>query len=345
MRTASLVVLPLLAVTAGCTEKSDARAPLPVSDSAPRHSIDADPLPSWHDGVVKLALVGFVARVTKPDSPDYVPPHERVAVFDNDGTLWVERPVPTQFFFTIDRVKELAPGHPAWRTQQPFAAVLDGDLKALGKSGERGVMKLMAATHTGNTTDEFTQIVTRWFETAIHPVLRKPYPKLAYLPMLELLAYLRSNGFSTYIVSGGGVEFIRPWSERVYGVPPERVIGSRVKLEYRDDRDPPVLYRLPRVDVVDDKAAKPVAIYEAIGRRPILAFGNSDGDYDMLAWTTSGPGPRLGLLLHHTDAGREFAYDRDAEVSTLARALDDAPAHRWIVVDMKRDWRQVFQSP
>lgn len=338
-------ILPLVAGVTGCNESNEPRAPIPVAHAEPRRSLDADPLPSWNNGDAKSALVAFVGRVTRPDTPEYVPPPERVAVFDNDGTLWVERPVPSQFFFTIDRVKELAPRHPEWTTQQPFAAVLDGNLKALGKSGERGVMKLMAATHTNITSDEFTQVVTRWFATARHPMFHRPYDKLVYLPMLELLAYLRSNGFTTYIVSGGGVEFIRPWSERVYGVPPERVIGSRVKLDYRANGGAPVLYRLPRVELVDDKAGKPVAIHEATGRRPILAFGNSDGDYEMLEWTTSAPGPRLGLLLHHTDAERELAYDRDAEVSTLARALDDAPAHHWIVVDMKRDWSQVFQSP
>ncbi len=344
-RIPSLAMLPLVAGAAACDERSEARAPVPVVHAEPRSSIDVDPLPSWNDGDVKAALIAFVARVTKPDSPDYVPPRERVAVFDNDGTLWVERPVPTQFFFALDRVRELAPAHPEWKSQQPFKAVLEGDMKALAATGERGAMKLMAATHVHNTSDEFTKVVTAWFESARHPALDRPYQKLVYLPMLELLTYLRANNFSTYIVTGGGVEFLRPWSERVYGVPPPQVIGSRVKLEYRKADDGPVLYRLPQIDLLDDKAGKPVGIYEAIGRRPILAFGNSDGDYEMLEWTTSGDGPRLGLLLHHTDAEREFAYDRDAQVSTLDRGLADAPSHSWIVVDMKRDWRAVFQAP
>jgi phosphoserine phosphatase len=300
-------------------------------------------LDSWNDGPAKAALLQFLDRVTT-QGPDFVPPSERVAVFDNDGTLWVEQPMYTQAAFLVDRVNELAREHPEWAGQQPFKGVLDGDLRSVVAAGEHGALALVAATHTGMTADQFTRVVTTWLARARHPRLRKPYLELVYQPMLELLDLVRRRGFTPFIVSGGGVEFIRPWAEAVYGIPPHHVIGSRVKLRYEPNADGPALVRLPAIDLVDDRAGKPVGIHQAIGRRPLLAVGNSDGDYEMLEWTTSAPGPRLGMLIHHTDAAREFAYDRDAHAGRLARALDDAPGRGWVVIDMKRDWKTVFAT-
>ena len=302
-----------------------------------------DPLPSWNPGSAKSALIGFVQRVTDRQGPDYVPPKDRIAVFDNDGTLWPEKPAYFQLLFAIDRVRQLAPDHPEWKSRQPFQAVLENDWNALAKAGEKGLIELVLATHSRMTTDEFDALVRKWIRTARHPRFHRPYPALAYQPMLELLAYLRHNGFKTFIVSGGGIEFLRPWVEQVYGVPAERVVGSTAALRYevRDGR--PVLVRLPRIDFINDKAGKPIGIHRHIGRRPILAFGNSDGDYEMLRYVTSGRGPRLGLILHHTDARREWAYDRESPVGRLDRALAEAPSRRWIVVDMKKDWRTVFR--
>jgi phosphoserine phosphatase len=299
-------------------------------------------LPSWKAGATLRAITGFVERVTAEAGPDYVPDGERIAVFDNDGTLWSEQPFYNQLAFALDRVKQLAPEHPEWKEQQPFAGVLGGDLKAAATSGEPGLMALIAATHVGNTTDEFAAIVSRWIASARHPRFNRPYTELVYQPMLELIGYLRANGFKVFIVSGGGVEFMRPWAERVYGVPPEHVIGSRAEVKYELSNDKPVLRRLAAIDLVDDKAGKPVGIHQVIGRRPIAAFGNSDGDFEMLEWTTSGSGARFGLVVHHTDAEREFAYDRNAHVGRLSRALDEAPGRGWVVADMKQDWAVVF---
>ena len=301
-------------------------------------------LPSWSDGGARRAIVGFVDRVTRPGSPDYVPSAERIAVFDNDGTLWSEQPMYVQLAFALDRVKALAPQHPEWREKQPFKGALEGDVNALAESGEHGLLELVMATHAGSTTEEFAATVTEWLATARHPKLGRPYTELVYQPMLELLAYLRAHGFKTYIVSGGGVEFMRPWTERVYGVPPEQVVGSSIETKYevRDGR--PALVRLPEIDFIDDKAGKPVGIHRHIGRRPILAVGNSDGDFQMLEWTTSGAGPRLGLIVHHDDAEREYAYDRKSTMGRLDRGLDEAAQRGWVVVSMKNDWLRVFAA-
>ena len=301
----------------------------------------ADPLPSWSDGATKRSVVSFVERVTKGGSADFVPPTERIAVFDNDGCLWAEQPMYFQAFFIFDRVKALAPQHPEWKEQEPYASVLRGDLKSALAGGEHALVELATATHAGTTTEEFDAIVRDWIATAKHPKTGKPFTGMVYQPMLELLTYLRANGFKTFIVSGGGIEFVRAFSERVYGIPPEQVVGStiRTRFETRDGR--PVLVRLPEVDFVDDKAGKPVGIQRHIGRRPLMAFGNSDGDLEMLEWTTAGGGPRFGLIVRHTDAEREWAYDRQSHVGRLDRALDAAPERGWIVVDMKRDWSRI----
>lgn len=305
-------------------------------------SLAQQALPSWNEGKTREAIEAFVQRVTTPGSPDFVPPAERIAVFDNDGTLWSEQPMYVQLAFALDRVKALAPEHPEWKDRAPFNAVLTGDLKALGAAGERGLMELVLATHAGMTADEFDQVVKDWIATAKHPVYQRPYTECVYQPMRELLDYLRAHEFKTFIVSGGGIEFMRPWAEAVYGIPPEQVIGSSVKLKYevRDGR--PVLLRLPEIDFIDDKAGKPVGIHRQIGRRPILAVGNSDGDYEMLEYTTAGSGPRLGLLVHHTDDQRETAYDRQSHFGRLDKALDAAADRGWTLIDMRQDWKQVF---
>ena len=301
-----------------------------------------DPLPSWNDGHAKSRIVAFVAAVTDTSGKDFVPPAERIAVFDNDGTLWSEQPAYVQLAFVVDRVKALAPRHPEWKTQQPFKGVLEGDMKAAAAAGEKGLLQLLMATHAGMTADEFAQTVKDWLASARHPRFKRPYTELVYQPMLELLAYLRENGFKTFIVSGGGVEFMRVFAERRYGVPPERVIGSTIRTKYEVRGGVPVIVRLPEVDFIDDGPGKPVGIHKFIGRRPIAAFGNSDGDFEMLEWVTSAPGPRLGLLLHHDDATREYAYDRGSRIGRLARGLDEGPRRGWTLVSMKNDWKKVF---
>jgi len=263
-------------------------------------------------------------------------------VFDNDGTLWTEHPVYSQLYFAMDRVKALAPAHPEWKTRQPFQAVLQGDIKALAASGKKGLIELVMTTHAGMTTDEFAGIVMQWIKTAKHPVMKKPYTELVYQPMLELLAYLRANHFKTFIVSGGGIEFMRPWVDSVYGVPPEQVVGSSIVTRFEIREGKPILIREPKVHFIDDGAGKPVGINQHIGRRPIFAFGNSDGDLQMLQWTMSGGGNRFAGIVHHTDGEREFAYDRDTHVGRLDKALVEARAKGWTVVDMKKEWKVIF---
>lgn len=308
-------------------------------------ALSADPLPSWHDTPPKQAILKFVARVTEPGSPDYVAVADRIAVLDNDGTLWCEQPMYVQLAFALDRVKAVAAQHPDWRQKQPFAAVLSGDMKTVAAAGERGLVELVMASHAGMSSDEFTTIVRDWLAEASHPTLHRPYTACVYQPMLELLDYLRLNQFRTYIVSGGGVELMRVFAEAVYGVPPEQVIGSSIRMKYELRDGKSVLVRLPEIDFIDDKAGKPVAIHKFIGRRPIAAFGNSDGDYEMLRYVTDGPGPRLGVIIHHTDAQREFAYDRDSAIGRLDKALQEAPERGWQVVRIQNDWRTVFPDP
>lgn len=302
-----------------------------------------DPLPSWNEGAVKKSITDFVSRVTTEGGPDFVPVAERIATFDNDGTLWSEQPAYFQAAFAIDRVKAMAPQHPEWKKQQPFKALLNGDMKALAASGQRGMLQIVAAAHSGMTTDEFSKSVVEWISTARHPRFGRPYTQLVYQPMLELLAYLRANGFKTFVVSGGGVEFMRPWMEKVYGIPPEQVIGSSgvVKFEMGADGKPS-LRKTPKIEFVDDNQGKPVGINRFIGRRPIFAFGNSDGDLQMLNWTAAGKGARFMGIVHHTDAEREYAYDRQSKVGKLDKALDEGVAKGWTVVNMKQDWKTVF---
>jgi hypothetical protein len=304
--------------------------------------LHAAALPSWKETDTRSAIIAFVDRVTDPQSPEFVPADERIAVFDNDGNLWSEQPVYFQLLFAMDRVRAMAPQHPEWKTQQPFKAVLENDMGALAASGEHGLLQLVMATHADMTTTEFEQIVTDWLAEARHPRFDRPFHELVYQPMLELLDYLRDNGFKTFIVSGGGIEFMRPWAQAVYGIPPEQVIGSSIKVEFQMRDSGPVLVRQPEIDFIDDKAGKPVGIHKFIGRKPIFASGNSDGDLQMLQWSTAGEGPGFGLILHHTDADREWAYDRKSHVGRLDAALDLAPASGWVVIDMKKDWVRVY---
>lgn len=302
-----------------------------------------DPLPSWNDGPTKQAIVEFVTKVTTEGSPDFVPQAERIATFDNDGTLWAEQPIYFQFLFAIDRLKALAPEHPEWQEQEPFASLLKGDMEAALAGCEKSVTELIVATHAGMTTEDFEKIVKDWIATAKHPLTKRPLTEMVYQPMLELLAYLRSNGFKTFIVSGGGIEFMRPWTEKTYGIPPEQVVGSSIKTKYEYLDGKPVLMRLPEENFIDDKTGKPVGINSHIGRRPIAAFGNSDGDREMLEYTGAGPGLRFCLLVHHDDAKREYAYGADSKIGTFSDALmAEAEAKAWHVVSMKNDWGTIF---
>ena len=327
----------LLVVTlSACGQPSPAAAP--ESIAAPAKEL----LLSWNEGPTRTAIVDFVNAVTTSGSPDFVPSLERIAVFDNDGTLWAEQPMYFQEFFLLDRIRALAPSHPEWTTKEPYRSALAGDMKGLAASGEKGIAELMAVTHTAMTVDEFAGAVRSWTETARHPISKRPYTEMVYQPMLELLAYLRANGFKTFIVSGGGSEFMRPWVETVYGIPPEQVVGSRGKLKYVLKDGKPALTKLPEIDLVDDGPGKPVGIAQLIGRRPIAAFGNSDGDFQMLEYTSTGPGRRLALIVHHTDADREWAYDRGSPIGKLERGLDEAGTRGWILADMKRDWKTIY---
>jgi hypothetical protein len=324
--------------------QSPAPAPVETQNAADTLATTGDPLPSWNEGATKASITDFVARVTKEGSVDFVPVAERIATFDNDGTLWSEQPMYFQLFFALHRVKEMAAEHPEWKTQEPFASVLKGDMKGVMAGGEKSLLAIVAATHAGMTTDVFTAAVNDWIATAKHPTTGKLLTEMVYQPMLELLAYLRANGFKTYIVSGGGVEFMRPWTERVYGIPPEQVIGSYGKLAFELVDGKPVLRKLPEIGLVDDKEGKPVGIQTFIGRRPIAAFGNSDGDLQMLQWTAAGPGPRFCLYVHHTDSLREWAYDRDPHIGKLDKGLEEAATNGWTVVDMASDWKGIHSE-
>jgi phosphoglycolate phosphatase-like HAD superfamily hydrolase len=303
-----------------------------------------DPLPSWNEGPARAAIVDVVTRTTTPGSADFVAPSARIAVFDNDGTLWSEQPAYVQALFVADRVRALAPQHPEWRTTEPFASLLKGDVRGVSAGGEHALAALVMATHAATTTEEFSRLVSEWIETARHPTTGRRYTEMVYQPMIEVLTYLRANGYKTFIVSGGGIEFMRPWAERVYGIPPEQVVGSSIKTTFAVRDGVPTLMRQSELHFIDDGPGKPVGIQQHIGRRPIMAFGNSDGDLQMLEWTTAGTGPRFGLIVHHTDGEREWAYDRTSSVGRLDKALDAAAARGWTVVDMKRDWARVHAA-
>jgi hypothetical protein len=315
-----------------------------AASSSVRHALaeGTETLPSWAEGDAKARILEFVAATTTKGSPDFVEPAARIAVFDNDGTLWGEQPMYVQLAFALDRVRQLAPQHPEWQTTEPFKSVLSGDMAGVAASGERGLLELVAATHAGMSAEEFEKIVSDWIETSRHPTSGKPYTAHIFQPMVELIDYLKANQFAVFIVSGGGVEFMRPWTERVYGIPPENVVGSSIKTKYELRDGHPAITRLPEIDFIDDGPGKPVGIHKFIGRRPIAAFGNSDGDFEMLEWTTAGPGRSFGLIVHHDDAQRENAYDRDSHFGRLARGLDEASARGWTIVSIKNDWKVVY---
>lgn len=332
--------LLFLLTISGC--KNNGQQPQPIQSGA-------DPLPSWNEGAAKQAIVDFVSTVSDPNSPDYVKQADRVATFDNDGTLWSEQPYYFQLQFALDRSKAMSADHPEWKDNPLFRAVLENDIKTVLSFGEHGLLELVMTTHSGMTTEEFSQIVKDWISTAKHPKTNKLYKEMVYQPMLELLDYLRANGFKTYIVSGGGIDFMRPWTDEVYGIPAEQVIGSsgKVKFEIRNlskgqAGGQPVLVKLPEINFIDDKEGKPVGIHQFIGKRPIAAFGNSDGDLQMLQWTAGGDGKRLTVYIHHTDAEREWAYDRESSIGRLNKGLDEANEKGWIVVDMKNDWNKIY---
>ena len=333
----SLIVFFLL-VTLGCRQKESQVTP---EAAAVAESLE-DPLPSWNEGTTKQAIMDFVEGVTREGSPSFVPEADRIATFDNDGSLWSEQPLYYQLQFAIDRVKAMAPDHPEWQDQQPFKALLEGDMEALMVEGEAGLIKLVMASHAGMTSDEFEASVRDWLQTARHPRFERPYTDLVYQPMLELLDYLRANGFTTFIVSGGGIDFMRPWVEEVYGIPPHQVVGSSIKAEFDYNAGSPVIRKLPELDFIDDKAGKPVGIYKFIGKKPIFASGNSDGDLQMLQYTASNPQGAFMLYLHHTDRDREWAYDRESHIGRLDKGLDEAKKNGWSVIDMKNDWKVVY---
>jgi hypothetical protein len=335
---AAVPALPIL--LSGSAQAQSGASTLPASPTG--QTPVTDPLPSWNDTGPKKAIFDFVERVTKQGSPDFVAEGDRIATFDNDGTLWAEQPMYFQVLFALDRVKALAPKHPEWKSQEPFASLLKGDVRAALAGGEPAIFKVVVATHSGMTNVEFEEIVRDWIMTAKHPVTKRLYTEMVYQPMLELLAYLRANAFKTFIVSGGGIDFIRVFSDRVYGVPTQQVVGSSGKVKFEMQNGKWVLMRLPEIDFIDDGPGKPVGINEHIGRRPIAAFGNSDGDMQMLQYTTGGSGARFGLIVHHTDPIREWAYDRHSSIGKLDKALDAAPAAGWTVMNMKEDWKQIF---
>lgn len=323
-----------------------AAASLALMLAAPALALAADAppadLPSWNDGEAKSAIIDFVTRVTSEGGPDFVAKADRIAVFDNDGTLWTEQPMYFQGMFINDRIKAMAPDHPEWKDKEPFASLLKGDMAGVVASGEKGIVELAMATHAGMTSDEFAKIVKDWFASAKHPRFDRPYNEITFLPMNELLEYLRANDFKTYIVSGGGVEFMRTMTEQMYGIPPEQVVGSTITTKYELQGDTPVLMREPKVDFVDDGPGKPVGINKFIGKRPIFVAGNSDGDYEMLRWVTSGSGPSFGMIVHHTDGEREWAYDRQSHIGKLDKAMTEAEQRKWLLVDMKDDWNRIY---
>jgi hypothetical protein len=331
----ALALLALLAFS--CSTPPEEKPEVSKSNAAL-----SDPLPSWQDGATKQSIVDFVTRTTTEGSGDFIPAGDRIACFDNDGTLWSEQPVYFQLAFAIDRIKAMAVDHPEWKTKQPYKALLEGDLKAVMAGGEHALLEIVMASHSGMTADAFRQEVKDWMSTATHPKTGKPYTGMIYQPMLELLNYLRANGYKTFIVSGGGIDFMRAWTESTYGIPAEQVVGSFGKVKYEVVDGKGVLTKLPELAFIDDKAGKPVGIYQFIGRRPVFAAGNSDGDYAMLQYTTTGTGPRFGLLVHHTDSVREVAYDSLSAIGNLKKGLVDAPAYHWVIADMKNDWKQVF---
>ncbi|NCA86117.1 MAG: haloacid dehalogenase-like hydrolase [Clostridia bacterium] len=341
MKYTSLIAFScLLFIAMGCTNESAKN-----NSTSEVEALQTDPLPSWNEGSSKEAIITFVTKTTKEGGADFIPIADRIACFDNDGTLWSEQPMYFQLAFAIDQIKAMAPQHPEWKTTQPFQAVLEGDMETVMAGGEKALLQIIANTHAGMTTDVFERAVKDWMASASHPTTKKHYNEMIYQPMVELLNYLRANGYKTFIVSGGGIDFMRPWVEQAYGIPPDQVVGSSGKVKYDLVDDKPVLIKLPELNFIDDKEGKPVGIHQYIGKRPVFTAGNSDGDYQMLQWTSTATGyPRFGLIVHHTDAEREWAYDRQSHIGKLDKGLDDATKYNWLIVDMKSDWAKIYPA-
>src|SRR6478735_3753469 len=329
-------VMLYLSCTAGTNKTTTSDSAENTNDLA----TGTDPLPAWNDGPLKQAVVNYVINATEDANDGFIPVNDRIAVFDNDGTLWSEQPLYFQFFYSFDKIREMAPQHPEWKTKEPFKSILDGDIKSALASGEKGLMSIMGATFSGMTGDAFESSVEQWSDTAKHPVTRKKYTEMIYQPMLELLQYLRANSFQTFIVSGGDIDFMRAWTEKLYGIPPQQVIGSSFKVKY----DSTGIERLPEFSFLDDGPGKPVGIYRHIGKKPVFAAGNSDGDYQMLQFTGTNTLPHMEIIVHHTDSIREWAYDRGSPIGKLEKGLDDASKYGWAVVDMQHDWKKIYPS-
>ena len=325
-----------VAIISGCRQHPKSEV------SKPEAKIFTDPLPSWNEGASKQAIIDFVTKTTTEGSVDFIPVADRIACFDNDGTLWAEKPLPFQLYFVIDQVKAIAPKHPEWKNKQPFKGILEGDLKTALAGGDKALLEILMATHTDVTTEEFDKTVKEWMKTATHPQTGKHFNEMVYQPMLELLDYLRENGYKPFIVSGGGIDFMRAWAEEAYGIPPYQVIGSSVNMKYDTTLKPPALIKLAELNFNDDKLGKPVGIQQHIGKRPVFTGGNSDGDYGMMLYTSTGSGPRFGLFVHHTDSVREYRYDREPGLARLNKGLDDAQKYNWVIVDMKTDWKKIY---
>lgn len=338
-----ILILKAFFLLVACSgDKTENKPAIPDSSLTAAKVQVTDLLPSWNEGQTKTAIIQFVERVKNQGSADFIPEEERIATFDNDGTLWSEQPLYFQFFFIFDRIKALSPQHPEWRNKEPYKSVIKGDMKAVLSGGEKMFGPLLVAAHTGMTQSQYRAIVKDWVASATHPVKKKKFTELVYQPMLELLAYLRANGFKTFIVSGGEIDFMRAWVEGVYGIPPYQVVGTEFKLKYDVRNDTAVVDRVPSLNFVDDGPGKPVGIQQHIGMKPIFAAGNSDGDYEMLRYTTNGTGPRMGIIVHHTDSTREWAYDRKSSIGKLDRGLNEAAKFGWVLVDMQKDWKLVY---
>jgi hypothetical protein len=336
MTNIQIPILAMLVFLLSCNQR-------PKANKEEERVLAKDPLPSWNEGTAKKAIIDFINKTTKEGSADFIPVSDRIACFDNDGTLWSEQPLYFQFVFALDRVKTLASQHPEWKSKQPFKGLLEGDMKSVMAGGERALMEIVVATHSGMTTNQFEKATRDWMATARHPKTGKRYDEMIFLPMVELLRYLRDNNFKTFIVSGGEEAFMCPWVDQAYGIPCEQVIGTTMKIVYEVVNDTPRLSRLPELNFIDDGKGKPVGIQEQIGKRPVFTAGNSDGDYEMLQWTTTATGyPRFGMIIHHTDSVREWAYDRMSHIGHLERGLDDATKYNWLVVNMKNDWREIY---
>jgi hypothetical protein len=331
-----LMLICIIAFTISCNQQSK------TDRKTTEPAIATDPLPSWNEGATRKSIIDFVTKTTTEGSADFITVTDRIACFDNDGTLWSEKPLPFQLYFVLDRIKAMAPQHPEWKNKQPYKAILEGDLKTAMAGGEKALLDLLMTSHAGMTTDEFDKSVSDWLATATHPKTGRHYNEMVYQPMLELLEYLRANGYKPFIVSGGGIDFMRVWAEKAYGIPPYQVIGSSLSTKYDTTLTPPALVKIAELDFNDDKLGKPVGIHQHIGKRPVFTGGNSDGDYAMMQYTSTGSGPRFGLYIHHTDSLREYYYDRKPGLARLSRGLDDAPKYHWVIVDMKNDWKKIY---